>query len=262
VLVEEVGSGESSLLVSNKKMEKDVRNLVDAYTLVSTNSRLTVTQAQNESDIKETVQIGRQHFGGYTYPLEMRIRWFGISPKGDYVLKRDGAIIGYFSMQAMRKEAIKRIFTYKDSSVQIEDMVPLVPGELLECYISAIAVNTVGLDRIRSRIYGMLLLMGVSDRLVDLGKEGIHIHKIWAKSRTVSGIRLSRDLGFEELGYIDNEQVGFVLDLERSDLPTIKKYKEALGKSRRGVEGIATQSQNSTQAGFTAMQPVEGIATS
>jgi hypothetical protein len=74
----------------------------------------------------------------------------------------------------------------------------------------------------------MLMLMGIAKRLVDLGKEGIAIRKIWAKSRTVSGIKLCRDLGFKELGYLDQEQIGFVLDIGQSDIPAIKRYREAL----------------------------------
>ncbi len=215
------------------RIEEDMKKFMDVYTIASASNHIEVVQAQNENDIKATVQIGRQHFGDIVHSLEKRMQWFIISSKGDYVLKHDGVIVGYFSMQAMRKDAIERIFDQKGGLTKTEDMIPIVPGEPLECYISTIAVTTVGVNRTQSRMYGMLLLMGVFDRIVDLGREGIDIRRIWAKSRTVSGIKLSRDLGFRDLGYIDNEQIGFVLDVEKSDLPVFKRYREALKEANK-----------------------------
>jgi len=42
----------------------------------------------------------------------------------------------------------------------------------------------------------------------------------------VPGIKLSRDLGFTELGYINNEQIGFVLDFdpEKAEKPLVKRF--------------------------------------
>jgi hypothetical protein len=216
-----------------QRIEQDIQSFLDMYLLASENDQIIFTPVENEDDLEATVHIGRQHFGDFTYSLETRLHWFRISPKGDAVLKHDGVVVGYFSMQAIKKEAVERIFEHKSGEVQTEDMLPIqggkTMGERLECYISAIAVTTVGIKRAQSRTYGMLLLMGIAERLVELGKEGIAMSKIWAKSRTVSGIKLCRDLGFTELGYIDDEQIGFVLDVGKSDLPAIRRYGEALG---------------------------------
>src|SRR5439155_8572965 len=58
-----------------------------------------VVQAQGEDDIRETTQIARQHFGENAYGVERRMQWFRKVPNGDYVLKYNGVIVGYFSMQ-------------------------------------------------------------------------------------------------------------------------------------------------------------------
>lgn len=72
----------------------------------------------------------------------------------------------------------------------------------------------------------MDLLKGILEQFVELGKQGIEITKVWAKSSTVPGIKLSEDLGFKSLGYINNEQIGFVLDLRSKERkkPLISKY--------------------------------------
>ncbi len=69
------------------------------------------------------------------------------------------------------------------------------------------------------KTYGMLLLLGLQKVCINFGKQGIDIRKIWAKSGTVPGIKLCRDFGFTELGYINNEQIGFLLVLETASLP-------------------------------------------
>lgn len=202
-----------------------------------------VTQAQGEEDIEETVQIARQHFGENAYGLGKRMEWFNKIPNGDYVLKHNGIIVGYFSMQPIKQEAVEHIFSRKSgSSVQLEDMEPMIPGKPLNLHISGIGIKT-GIPRKEAKKYGLDILTGILDLFIELGKQGIEIDKIWAKSSTVPGIKLSRDLGFTELGYINNEQIGFVLDMnpERATKPLVKKYlqmyqealKEARNKNRQ-----------------------------
>src|SRR5579859_3190506 len=139
-----------------QRIAQDMQSFMDMYLLASVNNHISVTQAQNENDIQATVHIGRQHFSNFTYSLETRLQWFSISPKGDYVLRHDGVVVGYFSMQAMKKEAIERIFVHKDGEVRIEDVVPIEAattlGETLECYVSAVAVTTAGVRSEERRV--------------------------------------------------------------------------------------------------------------
>ena len=198
-----------------------------------------VVQAKTEDDIKATVEIARQHFGDRAYSLEKRLAWHSIVPNGDYVLKHNSTIVAYFSMQPLKKEAINRIFEPKSNgSVQLDDMLPLAPGEPLECYVSGIGIIN-DTDRQHAKTYGQILLLGLFRTMENLGKQGIEIHKIWGMSGTVSGIKLSRDMGFTELDYINNEQIGFVLDMDpkKADNPIIKiflrRYKDALQSAKR-----------------------------
>ena len=190
-------------------------------------------QAQGENEIKETVQIARQHLGENAYGLEKRMAWFHLSPKGDYVLKHDGIIVGYFSMQAIKSEAIDGVFRHKSGrSIQLEDMEPIVSGKPLDVHISGIGVRR-GISRQQANIYGRRLLMGLIEKLIELGKQDIDIRRIWAKSSTVSGIKISRNLGFTELGYINSEQIGFVLDLEEAKSYSVQTYRDALRQTKK-----------------------------
>lgn len=215
------------------KLAEAMENFVEIYSASEPAAKIEFGQAKNEKDIKETVQIARQHFGDNAYGLEKRMTWFRRFPNGDYVLKHEGVIVGYFSIQAIRPESVEAIFNRKNgASVQLEDMIPIEPGRPLDLHVSGIGVK-MGISRQQAKHYGMILLKNLFETLIDMGKQGIDIHKVWSKSSTVPGIKLSRDLGFKELGYINNEQIGFVLDMKTSDLPAIQQYREALKEASK-----------------------------
>ncbi len=204
--------------------KKDVEDLAEAMGLI---------------ELYKTVEPAGKPFGDNAYGIEKRMEWFKKIPNGDYVLEHDGVIVGYFSMQGIKPETIEQIFNRRSgASVQLEDMEPIEPGKPLDIHISGIGVKT-GLSRKDAKKYGLDLISGMLKQLIELGRQGIEIHRIWAKSSTVPGIKLSRDLGFAELGYINNEQIGFVLEMDpdKADHPLVKlyleRYQEALKSARK-----------------------------
>lgn len=83
--------------------------------------------------------------------VEKRMTWFRLAPNGDYVLKHGDIIVGYISMQAIKPEAVEHIFNRRNgSSVQLEDMEPIVPGKPWELHISGIGVKT-GIKRLDAK---------------------------------------------------------------------------------------------------------------
>jgi hypothetical protein len=225
--------------------KKDIEDLAEAmgliklYKAIEPTDKPLVRPAKGVEDIRETVQIARQHFGDNTYEVEARMERFQRVPNGDYVLEHNGIIVGYFSIQGTKPNTIGHVFNRKSRArVELEDIEPITPNKAVSLYISGLGVRK-GTNRSDTKRYGMLLLIGMLNKVVDFGKEGINIHEIWAKSRTVAGIKLSRDLGFKELGYIDNEQIGFTLsmDPDKATHPLVKlylqKYQEALNEERQ-----------------------------
>lgn len=216
------------------KLAELMNEFVEIYSTTPTN-KYEFVQAQGENDIKETVLIARQNLGENAYDLEKRMTWFNLSPRGDYVLKHEGTIVGYFSIQAIKSEAIEQVFRLKTGrSIQLEDMEPLIPGKPLECHISGIGVRK-GISNQQANIYGRYLLIGIFEEIIQLGEQNIDIRRIWSKSSTASGIKLCRDLGFTELGYVNSEQIGFVLDLENAKSPTAQTYRESLRQLKKSL---------------------------
>jgi hypothetical protein len=216
------------------KLAEAMNQFMEVYALTSSDSgKPELVQAQSKEDIEATIRIDRQYFGDQIHSPEKRMHWFKICPNGDYVLKHQGIIVGYFSMQGIKQEAVDRLFIHRkgNSKTQVDDMTSLEPGEPLQAYVSMIAVKADETQE-KKKTYGMLLLLELRKVFINFGKQGIDIRKIWAKSGTVPGIKLCRDFGFTELGYINNEQIGFVLDLESSQLPMARKYREALKEAQ------------------------------
>ena len=219
------------------KLAEAMLQFMDIYATTQSDSKPELVQAQNEEDIKATVRIDQQYFGDQIHSLEKRLYWFKICPNGDYVLKHHGIIVGYFSMQGIKQEAVDRLFLHRkgNSKTQDQDMESLDPGKPLQAYVSMIAVKA-DEKQAQQKTYGLLLLMELGKVFTDFGKQGIDIRTIWAKSGTVPGIKLCRDLGFTEMGYINNEQIGFYLDMEKSQIPMVQKYREALEKTKTHQE--------------------------
>jgi hypothetical protein len=212
------------------KLAEAMTQFIEVYSASEPAEHLEFSQAQGKSDIQETVQIARQNLGDNAYGLEKRMVWFKYSPKGDYLLKHEGIAVGYFSMQAIKPESIDQVFHCKSGrSILLEDMLPIEPGCPLNIHVSGIGIRK-GISRQQSKYYGMVLINKLFETLIGLGRQGIDIRKIWAKSSTVAGIKICRDLGFTELGYINDEQIGFVLELEKSGLPAIKQYRKVLNE--------------------------------
>jgi hypothetical protein len=89
-----------------------------------------------------------------------------------------------------------------------------------------IAINT-NMSRGERRIYGARHINALRQALLDLGKRGISIEKIYARSDTPEGIRLMRHMGLTEVPSTTDKR-NFYLDVAESGIPMIMEYKIAL----------------------------------
>ncbi len=80
------------------------------------------------------------------------------------------------------------------------------------------------------RTYGARLVGGLLKTLIDLGKRGIILKTIAARSSKPDGIRLLRGIGFTEL-LSNTDRKNFIIDVEKSGIKEIVEYKQALKES-------------------------------
>lgn len=165
----------------------------------------------------------------YTTPIETRLKWYQKNPEIDYVVKQEGIVSGYVTIMPLRHEIIEKLMSGKIRGWDItqEDILTFSPGTPLECY-TGIAVRA-GLYKPEK--YGMRLLAGIIDKFEDFAKKGIVISKLYAVSDTPDGVKLSRDLGFEEKppapGSTFNQ---YILDFNTSESAFAQEYRKLLLK--------------------------------
>ncbi len=185
-------------------------------------------------DVPELVALADAAFGGgNTVSFEKRIEWLKTNPYIYYLLKQDQQAVGYFALIPLRPEAIGDLFSQRRLAEDLteDDILPYMPGILLDLYVMAIAVRP-GSSASQRGEWGSLLLLGARAVLLKLGEQGVIIRSINARSTRTSGIRLARHIGFTETLASTPGMHHFTIDVERSGLPFIMEYKAALHKSR------------------------------
>lgn len=173
----------------------------------------------------------------FTTPVETRLNWYQQNPEIDYVVKQDDIVAGYVTIMPLKHETIELLMEGKIRGwdIKAEDILPFTAGTPLECYTGA-AIRA-GVHRPEK--YGMRLIMGIMDTMRDLAKNGILIKKLYAVSDTPDGVKLSRDLGFEESPPAPGATFKqFVLDLETSDSPYAKEYRKTLKSGQNGRQAV------------------------
>ena len=94
-------------------------------------------------------------------------------------------------------------------------------------------LRTVGIEpavsRLEKRVWGSRIVANLIKIIIELGKRGIDIRTITARSETPDGIRLLKHMGFTEIPSITNHR-NFVIDVATSGIPAIKEYKLALAR--------------------------------
>ncbi|MDQ2904639.1 MAG: hypothetical protein M3Y81_13935, partial [Chloroflexota bacterium] len=79
--------------------------------------------------------------------------------------------------------------------------------------------------------YGMRLLAGIIDVFEEFAKSHIIISKLYAVSDTPDGVKLSRDLGFEEKPPVPGSTFNqYILDFNTSDSSFSQEYRSLLSK--------------------------------
>jgi len=206
----------------------------------------TFTKATKE-DMPECVALSAAIFGGLNIiPLEKRIAWLEKNPDIDYVLRHDNQMMGYTTIVPLSKEKIEKILKEEEFS---KDMTPdeiekFKPGKPLHVYIMAIGVRP-GVSKLEKRTYGARLVSGLTNTMIEFGKKGIAIETAVARSDTPDGINLLRRIGFTEIPSEIPGTRNFEINIERSGLPAIMEYKQALEEWRRTHKVKKSKIENS-----------------
>lgn len=188
-----------------------------------------------EKDVQGITDLGVSLFGTSTTPsYDSRLACWRKNPDAYYIIEQDGLIVGWLAMVPMKQHAIDVLMgEAKDATSMFVNMHQnvMVPENILPFNSTENLFLTIGVRQglPRSKTYGMKLISGGYEVLKNLAKNGIAIKRLYATSRTPDGVRLCRDVGFQEPESNATSAVKrFWLDLETTTSPLFQEYKELL----------------------------------
>jgi hypothetical protein len=201
-----------------------------------------IFEKAQEADIKGITDLSIELFGkSGTAPYETRLAQYHANPDIFYVLWQDDLIVGYFGLFPLKQEAIDKIMSGVEEAFFRTEL--LTPGNITQ-FTSGEADNSFLLIGVRqnlkkSKIYGARVIKGGIEVLEHLARRGILVKHLYATSRTQSGIRLCKGLGFEQVlpTFEEDDLLRFRLDLETTDNPLFQKYQRIAKRVANEREG-------------------------
>ncbi len=205
-----------------------------------------------EKDIQGITDLGIALFGTSTTPsYESRLACWKKNPDAYYVVEQDDFIVGWIALVPIKKEAIDVLMGYvKDATAMFTKMHQnvMVPENILPFttegakYVFLTVGARQGLPR--SKAYGMKLISGGYEVLKEFARNGIIVEKLYATSRTPDGVRLCRDLEFQEEETNQTSAVKrFWLDLETTNSPLWHEYKEIVREYTTNYNPLGTNKE-------------------
>jgi hypothetical protein len=186
----------------------------------------------SEEDIEGIYRVMVSFWGSIYVPtVEQRLSWYRVNPEIDYVVKQDDIVTGYISLLPLKSDIMDRLMAGEigTKDLQPKDILPFEADTPLECWVG-IAVKP---GVYKPEKYGIRLIAGTLKVLNTMAERGIIIKRFWAKSETADGIKLCRDLDFEEIDP-DAKKLPkkFVLDVETTTSPHLQDYQRTLRERR------------------------------
>lgn len=195
----------------------------------------TYFSAVKPEDMPAVVDLLIRVFGG-TNTTEKRLKWLDRNLECAFMVKSQDEVVGCVFVIPLSPEKIDVILTKSTpgstNTVTENDILPYVPGQPAHLYIMSMC-SLPGVTPSAKRIRGELLIRGLFNFFVELGKRGIDIRLIAARSSSqkekLDGANLLRHAGFTELESTTDMR-NFVVEVPRSGLPFAMNYKRAFAE--------------------------------
>src|SRR6266567_2592483 len=188
------------------------------------------SRATTREEILESAKLSDAIFGGHI-DIDRQMAWLSRNPDICYVAKNEGKVVGYAIILPLSFEKIEKLLREEEYTVNIEadEIGEFTSGETTHLYLGAIGVIP-GVTLAEKRAYGSRLVSGLMKVIIELGRKGVIIKTIVARSTKPDGIRLLRDIGFTEI-LSTTDKKNFMIEVEKSGIKEIMQYKQALRES-------------------------------
>ena len=211
----------------------------ELFILLNSIEPITFERASSEEDIRGIYDLSVAIYGiGGTPSYHERLKIWHTNPRVYYVVKQEYIVVGYISLIWLQDEALRLLMgpTPKQpriteagagiySIISSENVRPFTPGTPIDSLFISLGVRP-GMSNTEQRSYSFKLLRDTISLLEDFAEQDMPIRKIYATSERTDGIRLARKLGMQETKYEGDTIIRLELDLETSENPLLKDYRE------------------------------------
>lgn len=191
-----------------------------------------IMRVTSREEMIECMEISQALFGVGRDEIDDRMKILEKNPDTYYLLRDEDQIIGYFSIMPLKvgnlNDVLKQTLPVKIDFNKIESF---DQGKVLDLYLTAIGVKP-GFSNNEKHIYGSRLLAELIELILELGKKGIVIENIAARSNMPDGIRLIKHMGFTEIPPLTPERRTFIIRVKESGIPYVLQYKRFLEESQ------------------------------
>lgn len=236
-----IGKGEGKiehLIPAGSKIgfyrETDVTTLVHKWNkeaLASGNPTLPGAHfdVATKADMPEIVQILIKIWGGSDTSAK-RNAWLDRNPESAFVVRSHGKIRGCIFILPLSEEKAWQMVTMDRNQntgvIQIDDILPFEVGKPTNLFLLSMAASDIGIGEVNKRKWGSVIVRGLFNHIVDLGRRGIPINLIVGRSDSKDGINLMRHIGFTEIEPSGGNR-NFIIDVKTSGIDFCMKHKAA-----------------------------------
>jgi hypothetical protein len=183
------------------------------------------------SEMQECINIANIVFGG-TDDTSMEVYEGRIkaNPYCYHMVKSNNKIVGFIGIIPLREGMLSEVLAQTvPVNISNNDVVSFKPGTVTEIYIS-VMVTRPNVPTLYRHAWGARMIRYLMRLIKEWGYQGIIIKTIGARSAIPDGIKLLQHLGFTEIKRATPERRTFIIDVEKSGIPFIEQYQEAIGE--------------------------------
>lgn len=204
----------------------------DAFLMAKEPPKTTFEIAKSENmEVEEDLDTRSIGPGGVT--ADIKRNWLAVNGETDYHVFYNNKLVAYLWLLPIKEDVMLRYLQgelhWKD--IRPDDIVKFRAGKPVPLYALGIASEPDVSEEARMH-YMFVLLRGVGRELKKLGRRGVIIPKVYARSQTPTGIAMCLHLGMKP--YEPMPRTGklmrFELDLETADTFLAHMYKQGLAE--------------------------------
>jgi hypothetical protein len=160
-----------------------------------------------------------------------RMLWIEKNPEIAYILKSNDSIVGCaFILPLAEKTILNSLNAEVKPAIHPEEIITYKTGNSVYLYLRSVGVIQETVSSIQYRYWTARLILGLINKLTDLGSRGISVKKVYAQGDTKQYQRALKLLGFVQIPSTSPLHKNYMLDISTCYEEISMRYKRAFNQ--------------------------------